>query len=172
MDESRREHETHGEMEELRNPDVRFERQDVNEKFLTRFGIGMILAGIVALSGVWLLFNYLVQEEKKLGPPPSAGLGVDARKLPPEPRLQPAPVLDLREMQAAEDAILNHYSWIDPDKGVVRIPIARAMDLMLQRGFPVRQNAGVPAAPEGPTDSGLGPVMQQPGGPLAVQRGQ
>jgi hypothetical protein len=28
--------------------------------------------------------------------------------------------------------------WIDPEKGVVRIPIDRAMDLLVERGLPVR----------------------------------
>ena len=34
--------------------------------------------------------------------------------------------------------LLNSYGWVDPKAGVVRIPIDRAMDLLLQKGLPVR----------------------------------
>ena len=30
--------------------------------------------------------------------------------------------------------------WVDQKTGVVRIPISRAMDLLLERGLPVRSN--------------------------------
>jgi len=35
---------------------------------------------------------------------------------------------------------LNSYGWTDRSNGIVRIPIARAMDLILQRGLPTRTN--------------------------------
>jgi hypothetical protein len=34
---------------------------------------------------------------------------------------------------------------MDPEKGVVRIPIGRAMDLLVERGLPARVQAGPPA---------------------------
>ena len=72
---------------------------------------------------------------------------VNAQKLPPAPRLEVTPVLDLRAMRAAEDKILNSYGWIDPEKGMVRIPIDRAIDLLAQRGLPSRAaDAAAPAA--------------------------
>ena len=42
-------------------------------------------------------------------------------------------------MRAAENKILHSYGWIDEKKGVVRIPIERAMELTAQRGLPVRK---------------------------------
>jgi len=56
----------------------------------------------------------------------------------PEPHLQISPSTDLREFRAWEDAELNSYGWIDKTSGVVRIPIERAMDLVLQKGLPTR----------------------------------
>jgi hypothetical protein len=72
----------------------------------------------------------------------------------------------LQAVRAAENQMLNSYGWVDQQKGIIRIPIARAMDLVARKGLPVR--AAEPSA-EGvsmPTESGLGPKMQQPGGPL------
>jgi hypothetical protein len=86
------------------------------------------------------------------------------------PRLQSAPIGDLKDMKAAEDKILNGYGWIDQQHGLVRIPIDRAIDLLAQRGLPARQVTEPQTAAAGvsvPTESGLGPKVQQPGGPLA-----
>ena len=34
------------------------------------------------------------------------------------------------------DAILDSYGWVDPDKGIVRIPIDQAIDIVAQKGLP------------------------------------
>jgi hypothetical protein len=39
----------------------------------------------------------------------------------------------LREIRAAEAESLNTYGWVDQAKGIVRLPIARAIDLTLQQ---------------------------------------
>jgi hypothetical protein len=56
--------------------------------------------------------------------------------MPPEPRLQQSPSRDLKAMRAREDWQLNHYSWVDPAKGLVSIPIERAIEIVAQRGIP------------------------------------
>jgi hypothetical protein len=38
----------------------------------------------------------------------------------------------LAEIRSAEAESLNHYGWVDQAKGIVRLPIDRAMELMLQ----------------------------------------
>src|ERR1700689_5227457 len=56
----------------------------------------------------------------------------------PTPRLQTDDGnLEIAEMHAREDLLLNYYSWIDWSSGKVRIPIARAMQLIAQHGLPV-----------------------------------
>lgn len=48
-------------------------------------------------------------------------------------------VIALAAQRAREDAVLNHYKWLDAEKGVVQIPVARAMEVMVENGlFPVR----------------------------------
>jgi hypothetical protein len=59
--------------------------------------------------------------------------------LPPEPRLQVSAPNDLKQYQAAQGEILNSYGWVDQKAGIVRIPIDRAMDILLQKGLPVRR---------------------------------
>jgi len=51
---------------------------------------------------------------------------------------------DVAELHQREDLLLNHYSWVDPSKGTVRIPIERAMEIIAQRGLPVAPAAQLP----------------------------
>jgi hypothetical protein len=122
--------------EELRNPHVRHEQGDVNARALTKFGLSMAALIVVFLFGLWGMFEYLKNREAELGLPPSRSALVNTQKQPPEPRLQTHPARDMRELRSAEDQLLSQYAWIDPDKGIVRIPVERAMDLLAQRGLP------------------------------------
>ena len=60
----------------------------------------------------------------------------------PAPRLQPQPFKDVYVLRDSEAKRLSSYGWVDKQGGVARIPIDRAMELMLQRGFPVRSEQG------------------------------
>ena len=57
----------------------------------------------------------------------------------PTPSLQSAPTTDLRALRAEKHALLDEYRWIDRDKGIVRIPIERAMALLIARTPPAAQ---------------------------------
>ena len=62
-------------------------------------------------------------------------------QFPPAPRIEIAPAIEYQQLRAQEDQILSTYGWVDRKAGIVRIPIDRAIDLQLQRGFPVRKEA-------------------------------
>lgn len=56
----------------------------------------------------------------------------------PAPRLQTDDGnVDVAHMHAREDMMLDYYSWADQQNQTVRIPIARAMQLLAERGLPV-----------------------------------
>jgi hypothetical protein len=55
---------------------------------------------------------------------------------PAGPSLQPLPARDLAQFRAEEDLALGSYGWVDKEKGIVRIPIERAMRLLEERGLP------------------------------------
>jgi hypothetical protein len=56
----------------------------------------------------------------------------------PQPHLQLSPPADMAAFRAGEEGALTNYAWIDRTNGIVRIPIERAMELLLERGLPVR----------------------------------
>ena len=84
----------------------------------------IVAAGFIA-SGVLAFFHH--ETARPLSPinaPPTAMAS---------PPLQSAPALDLAALRRQKHAMLNEYRWIDRDKGVVRIPIERAMSLLIAR---------------------------------------
>jgi hypothetical protein len=68
-------------------------------------------------------------------------MSADVSQIPPAPRLEEHPAIEIQQLRAQEDHILSTYGWTDKKTGVVRIPIDRAMELQLQRGFPTRKEA-------------------------------
>jgi hypothetical protein len=159
-----------GHIDELEHPRGGHEERDINAIAVTRFGIGLTLTIIASAFLLWGLFNYFLKEDG--GPYPSAAplATTQPAKVPPAPRLQTTPRMDLREIRAAEDKALNSYSWADQANGKVRIPIDRAMDLLVQRGLPARTQAPPAVGSQNnPTQSSGGAILQQPGGPLAPE---
>ncbi|MDZ7360586.1 MAG: hypothetical protein ONB46_07645 [candidate division KSB1 bacterium] len=115
-----------------------YEASDANVVSLTKFGIGLaIVAAVVLVLMLWLQ-NFLAAQNQRVTPPASPLAA--QRQAPPAPRLQVAPARDLHDIRMLEDSVLHSYGWVVRDSGVVRIPIERAMELIAQRGLPVRQS--------------------------------
>jgi hypothetical protein len=95
-------------------------------------------------------------------PPSRLAASLPAR--PPEPRLQDHPAQELTEFRARERQTLHSYGWVEPNAGVVRIPIERAMELVLARGLPVRAGEGNgPSPAQGRTrGKGMREAAQKP----------
>ena len=112
-----------------------YEDSDVSVGRLFAFAGGvaaLVIFGVVASA---VVFRFFVRHQP-LGPPASPF--EDVRQLPPTPRLQTLAPEDLERYRAGQDQILDSYGWVDKPAGVARIPIDRAMDLLLQKGLPVR----------------------------------
>ena len=149
-------------------PGPQHEESDVNVFAIGRFAFALV--AVIAVSVVLLFgfFHFLVNMTG--GERPTASDFSRNGQLPPQPRLEERPVQELKNFRDAEDKALSSYGWIDQKSGVVHIPIDRAMDLLAQRGLPSRTQNGPQSAASDvsvPTESGLGPKMQQTGGPLA-----
>ncbi len=115
-----------------------YERTDLSVRAIAAFaGTLVITTALTLVLMAWLL-GYFVRLEMRADPPVSPL--VETLPSPPEPRLQADPGRDLQEMRATEDAMLNEYAWVDRRDGTVRIPITRAMELLAERGLPVRND--------------------------------
>jgi hypothetical protein len=113
------------------------EGDGVSYKGLIWFGV--ILAGttLVCQVLVWGMFD-LLEGQAKADDPGRAPLAAPIGTLAPPPNLLTDEPANLARFHAEEDQVLTTYGWMDKNEGVVRIPIARAKALLLQRGLPVR----------------------------------
>jgi hypothetical protein len=118
------------------------EKRDVTFRPIVWAAAGMLVVTVLVFLGVWWTLDYYAGREAQLSPAANPLTSSYGRQQPPEPRLQTKPVQDLRQMRTAEDAVLNTYGWVDQKAGTVRIPIARAMELLAQRGLPARPESG------------------------------
>ena len=120
-----------------------YERRDANIRVLLQFGFWLAVLLIVVLFVMRWTFGFLSKEEP-LGPPPTPF--ENARVLPPQPRLQVQPHMDLKTYCDQQLNGLNSYGWVDQQNGVVHIPVDRAIDKLLQQGLPTRPTGEANAA--------------------------
>ncbi len=135
-----------------------FERSDASVTgivvFLTALAVFVAVIGLLCY-GIGKIVNAHMNKED--GPNSKWTRTVDVRQLgnmPSSPELQnkvaeitqtfPTPRVqidngdqDVADLHAREDLLLNYYSWANQSQGKVRIPIARAMELLAERGLPV-----------------------------------
>lgn len=157
---------------DLSRPELRHERTDADVWALSKFAIALLLLCIASLGAVFGLFRYFEGRYGGVLPRATQSLDLDARRLPPAPQLEVTEKEDLEAQRTAERQILTSYGWVDREHGIVRIPIDQAIDLLAASNLPARQTQQPETAAADvslPTASGLGPKMQQPGGPLAGQ---
>ena len=121
-----------------RNPDIQFEKTDVDPGGSLRFILYLALATLVVAVLMRLLFASLARVEARRQPQAPIMQAEPSRK-PPPPRLQEHEPVDLAGQRAMEGAILRSYGWVEPQAGIVRIPIDEAMRLTIERGLPVRE---------------------------------
>jgi hypothetical protein len=126
-----------------------YERQDISTRGIFYFLAGLVAAAILIHFLLAGLYSYLDKRERAHLPPVNplvSNAPVDTRrvwpKYPetafPDPRLETDERTQLNDIRLAEEQKLNSYDWVDQKAGIVRIPIERAMDLLAQRGLPVR----------------------------------
>ena len=111
------------------------ERKDVD--VISLFTIVFIL--FLACAVIFLVVTGMMHYFKLHEPSKTAGqANIPATRTAefPPPRLEVRPGASLARLRAAEDVDLNSYGWVDRNAGTVRIPIDRAMQLVLERGLP------------------------------------
>jgi len=122
------------------HPQRGYEDSDVSGSRLFAFAGGVVALVVLGVLGSAFVFHFFVRHQP-LGPPASPF--EDVRALPPEPRLQIMAPLDLKRYRDDQEKVLEGYWWVDPHAGIIRIPVDRAMDLLLQKGYPVRGSSPV-----------------------------
>jgi hypothetical protein len=118
---------------------------------VVRFGLLLALLSIITMFVMQWMFDLEVTHSRaKDAPlPPLAS----ERQVPADPRLQSMPGVPLvgeaprdgaqpfssesyADFKSKESESLSSYGWVDRQAGIVRIPIDRAMELVLKKGLP------------------------------------
>lgn len=94
--------------------------------------LGLLVFGLIVGYGTFRFF-YTPEAVTAVPSPLEPG-----RVLPPAPRLQVNAREDLSDYVQQQQRTLSTYGWVDQKAGVARVPIDRAMDLLMQQGLPVR----------------------------------
>ena len=116
-----------------KNPKVDYERQDLNVRSVVIFAVGLLAVIIMSMILIAVILNTLNTRRAAVETsPPTAFPTPAAPRLQPNPIDQTTAVEELDQLRAREDAILNNYGWVDREAGIVRIPIERAMELVVE----------------------------------------
>jgi len=137
--------------------DQGFELQDIGSGGVIAFFITLVVIVILAnvvIRGIYKGLDYYAKSHQEVAAPmmavPSGDMRVinpsEAQKFP-EPRLETNERMEINEFRLQEEQTLHSYAWVDKDAGTVRIPIDRAMQLIAQRGLPVRPLAAETSTP-------------------------
>ncbi len=147
----------------LRNPQVDYERADLSARGILLFLIGLLVAGVFIELVLWGMFRFMArsevlfahsqmspmmaaQQKAQTGGSRSVLQNTPAVNLDvfPEPRLQVNDAGAMSRFLNSEQALLNVKQPFTDSTGAVHIPISLAMQLIVQRGLPVRPNAPPP----------------------------
>ena len=123
-----------------------FEQEDLSSRSALYFLAGLVLVCVAVYLIVFGMYRFLDTYATAHQPPmsPMVTPEADTRAVTPEnaetfpqPRLEENERTQLRSFIEDQDRKLATYDWVDKDRGTVRIPIDRAMELIEQRGLPV-----------------------------------
>jgi hypothetical protein len=142
-----------------------YERQDLKPAGILYFLLGLGLATLFCILLLLGVFNILDRREKADQPamsPLITNVPADTRHIErgypqsafPSPKLEEDERGQLDAIRNNEDRILYSYGWSDEKAGTVHIPIERAMDLLVERGLPVRASSGNADAAVAKSESG------------------
>jgi hypothetical protein len=124
-----------------------FEHEDLSSRGAFYFFAGLALLGLVIYLMMFGMYRFLDSYETAHQSPlsPMATPQADTRAVTPEnaqtfpqPRLEENERTQLRRFIEDQDRKLATYDWVDKERGTMRIPIDRAMELIVERGLPVR----------------------------------
>jgi hypothetical protein len=164
----------------LVNPAVDYDRSDLSPRGILLFLVGLLVAGVFIELVLWGMFRFLAHSTLFVqGNPspmmqaqravPEAAPGASLQNTPgvntnvfPSPRLQTDDVADMSKLLEQEQKILNPAQPFADSSGAIHIPISEAMNLIVQRGLPVRPNAPPPDF-SAQTEAGNPNIMQKEG---------
>ena len=124
-------------------PGAQYEHTDIDTSIGYKFALWLLVAMVISVAIVygtfWFFENQMTNADAVAQKYP---LAVGQSKNPPAPNLQTQPFQDVYRLRKGEAEKLTSYGWVDKEGGIARIPIDRAMEVMLERGYAARAEGG------------------------------
>jgi hypothetical protein len=125
-----------------------FEHEDWQPSGIVYFLLSLLVVTVLCMFGLRGFYDALDHHERTAQEVPSPlvkNVPEDSRHVStgypqtafPSPQLEEDERGQLNGILLKQDETLYSYGWVDEKAGIVRIPIDRAMDLLVQRGLPV-----------------------------------
>lgn len=108
-----------------------YETTDVSGRLIEASAVTLLAVLAATLGLLWLFHLGLQSGRAPAAVPVPAGV--------PGPRLQSNPIRDLERHRREERERIESYGWTDASKRRAKIPVGRAMDLLLKKGLPARK---------------------------------
>jgi hypothetical protein len=124
-------------------PGAKYEHTDIDVNIGYKSGLWLTVAVVISVGIVYGTF-FFFEGQQRAGDAAAQRypLAVGQHKEPPTPHLQTQPFSDSYHLRLGENEKLGSYGWVDKEGGIARIPIDRAIDVMLEKGFPARADGG------------------------------
>jgi hypothetical protein len=133
------------------NTEPGYETTDVSAGFAPGFAVAVIVGALLLLPGLWWMFTSMLARSQARQPAVSPLVATEPGGKPPSPRLEGIePPTVARDRQARNEQVLHSYGWVDQKQQIVRIPIDRAMEIVV----PSLQSVSA-------KDSGLSPYQTE-----------
>jgi len=134
-----------------------YERQDLQASGILYFLLSLVVVTVLCMFGLKGFYVYLDHREKagqSAVNPLVTNIPVDTQHVGPgypqtvfpSPKLEEDERGQLSGFLTSEENTLYTYGWVDEKAGKIHIPIERAMDLLIQRGLPLRAQGAATAA--------------------------
>src|SRR5262245_14701308 len=111
------------------HPELAHEATDASPSSIIKFGIGLVVFGIIVHLVLAVMFSVLATRTDRDQPKLSPLAKKERTRLPqdldriPSPRLQKNDQADMEALRKEDDAKLNSYGWLNKEDGTVSIPI-------------------------------------------------
>ena len=115
---------------------VGHEPDAVNARGILWFAFWLIVIAVVIQIGLYGLLKFFQGSVGRRQAVLPASVQTSLKRTPAAPRLEALPLSPRRALNAQEDERLSTYGWVNRAGGVARIPIDRAMQIIVERGVP------------------------------------
>jgi hypothetical protein len=165
----------------LRNPQVDYDRSDLSPSGILWFLIGLFVTGVFIELVIWGMFHFMARSEVLFVQGQKTPMTVQNSKdetnsrsvlqntpgvnlnVFPYPRLQTNDAGEMAQYLSSENELLDTKQPFTDSTGAVHIPISMAMQLIAERGLPVRPKSPPPELEGGSSVGNLGMMGEMPG---------